>query len=128
MALKMTSGSWNGAQGENQAQRDAERDRFFGESGAKVASSMGDVFLPPAARINRVMEVMGHTISPRIDDENLAYITTIAQSQLALSGLCVPCLASHFESRPRSLKATAPEVLRSFFSGVLPTTLDRSLF
>lgn len=128
MALKPTSGSWNSAQDENRGQRDALREAFFAQAGVKVTASMRDVHLRPATRIRKLGEVMQVTLSPRIDDKHLAKITGIAQTHMVATGLCVPALGLMPESRSKSIKAFAPEVLRSFFTGEKDTTLDRSLF
>ncbi len=127
MALKTTSGAWNVAAAENQQQRDALRRAFFEQSGVPVAQSLRKVFLSPAARITKVNNLAEHVLTPRIDDSNLADITQVALDAAHGVGLAVPTLAQHFDSRPHSISAHAPEVLRSFFLEDHETVLERSL-
>lgn len=128
MGLKITSGVWSSASEENREQRNAARETFFRESGVQVASSLRDVYMSPAVRITRVMELMTKSIAPRIEDTDLPVIAVLAQAALAETGLAVPSMPTHFDSRPLGVSALAPEVLNSFFETDAATALERSLF
>lgn len=128
MALKVNSGAWTSAQVENQSQRDALRDAFFSQAGVTRQSSLRDVFVSPAARITKTMELLNAAQSPRIDDENLAPIAARAALELAAIGLSIPVLPNIMETKPLGLTALAPEVLKSFFETDAETALDKALF
>ena len=128
MALKMTSGSWNSAADQNRSQRDSLRQEFFAQTGVQPANSLRQIFLSPAQRISRIVELSQHCASPRVDAPSLSQITNAAMQAMALSGLSVPSVPGFSETRPLARSAVAPEVLRSFFLDQDETSLDQSLF
>lgn len=128
MALKVTSGAWSDAAKENQQQRDALRRAFFAQAGVPVAGSLRDVFLSPANRITNVVSLARHVLSPRIDDANLTAAAKASLQAAEAIGLAVPVLPQHFDSRPHSIAAHSPEVLRSFFSEDQETGLEMAMF
>ena len=128
MALKVTSGAWSDAAKANQQQRDALRRAFFAQAGVPVAASLREVFLSPASRITNAASLAQHVLSPLIEDANLPAAATAALQAAEAIGLAVPALPQHFDSRPHSIAAHSPEVLRSFFAEDQETGLETAMF
>lgn len=103
-------------------------ERFFAQAGVPVAGSLRDVFLSPANRITNVVSLARHVLSPRIDDANLTAAAKASLQAAEAIGLAVPVLPQHFDSRPHSIAAHSPEVLRSFFSEDQETGLEMAIF
>lgn len=128
MGLKLTSSAWVSANEENRVQRNDARDAFFVQTRAKRVSSIRDIHIPLADRLNKIEAQYGKAMENRIEDPSLAELAALSKAALILSGLAVPSVPLGPERPTFGLQALSPEILQRFFKTDQETALWRSLF
>ena len=125
MAVKITSGEWIGAAGQNRRQRDELRSAFFARAGIQPAPTLRDVHVPAMDRPKEIEKLLDAASGDRIGDAELVAITRRMWEALRAHGL--NAVNDGAEHRSWGIIALSPEVLKAFFLADHDTILERSM-